>query len=63
MRCPACHGAKERRHYLCRGCWRALRAPVRAALNRRDAHAGVRLLQLHRQLQQEVPLCEIEVMS
>jgi hypothetical protein len=59
--CPACEGARHPRHYLCGGCWHTLTSPARRALTRRDDKAGMRLLELHRQLRRGVALHQIEI--
>jgi len=62
-KCPADGAAKPARMYLCPGCWYTLQPRARAALNRRDDLAVVRLRELYEQIQQGVPLREIEVTS
>lgn len=59
--CPACDALKASRLYLCRGCWFTLPAAARRALNRHDAKAGARLLELHDQLADDVPLHKIAI--
>jgi hypothetical protein len=62
-KCPACQGPKRARLYVCGGCWYTLQPRARAALNRRDAFASVRLRELYEQLQRDVPLHEIAITS
>ncbi|GAA2456268.1 hypothetical protein GCM10010191_89550 [Actinomadura vinacea] len=59
--CRSCQGTKLARHYLCGDCWAQLPEPARTALNRRDNVAFRRLVDLHTQLREGVPLHEIEV--
>lgn len=61
MICPSCKGPKRRHHYLCLACWYALPAPSRRALSARDPNAPLRLLELHRQLQDGVPVGEVRI--
>lgn len=61
MKCPSCKGPKTAAHYLCRGCWFSLTRPARAALNRRDNRAHIRLGDLYRQIQDGVPLAEVVI--
>jgi hypothetical protein len=61
-RCPACK-AKRRypNQYLCPDCWFTLPDSTQRALKRRDRRAGARLIELHHQLADNVPLCEIRI--
>lgn len=59
--CPVDQQPRNAGQYLCRHCWFALTPQARRALNRRDALAGQRLRELHRQLNNGVPLNEISV--
>lgn len=59
--CPACQGPKTPRHYLCGGCWRQLPKAAQKALYRRDRQAGARLIELHHQIADGVPLAEIRI--
>ncbi|BBA98289.1 hypothetical protein RVR_4422 [Actinacidiphila reveromycinica] len=59
--CRACRTPKPARWYLCGGCWAALPAPARRALNRRDGHALARLRELHAHIDSEQPLNELEI--
>ena len=60
-KCLNCRAPRHPKHYLCPSCWPQLPEPTRAALWRRDGHAGVRLLELNRQISDGVPLSEITV--
>lgn len=59
--CPACSGTKGPRHYVCPPCWNTIPTAQQKRLNRKDARAGLRLLELHRQINHGVPLNEIQV--
>lgn len=59
--CPSCGKRKWRYHYLCGACWHALPDASRSALSYRDARATLRLIQLHRQLNDGVPVHEIRI--
>lgn len=61
--CPTrtCPRRRDRRHYLCNACWRALPADTRGRLSRRDARAFLRLRQLHAALADGTPLGIIRV--
>lgn len=50
-------------HYLCRSCWWSLPKDARTALSRSDDRdlARLRLLELYRQIFQDVPLPKIEI--
>lgn len=62
MRCPSCQEiAKQPKFYLCRVCWMGLSPVSRHRLSVRDSRAGVRLIELHHQLADEVPLSEIQI--
>ncbi|MGC9540219.1 hypothetical protein [Streptomyces sp. UG1] len=58
---PSCKGRKTPGQYLCRSCWFRLTPAARRALNRPDSGAYGRLRALYRQLEDGVPLGEIEV--
>jgi hypothetical protein len=60
-RCPACEGSKQPSHYLCPADWHQLSRASRSALWRRDGKASLRLLELMRQINDDVPLSEITV--
>lgn len=60
-RCPACPRIKDDGHYLCGPCWHQLPAAARKSLYKRDTLAGVRLRELHAQIEADVPLSEIAV--
>lgn len=60
--CPACGATLiNAGHYVCGGCWRALPADTRTALNRRDTLTVRRAADLFDQIHQAVPLDEITV--
>lgn len=59
--CLACPQPRAPRAYLCPGCWWTLQPATRRALNRRDDRAGVRLLELRRQLTDGVRLADVTV--
>lgn len=64
VKCPGCPGRRNRSHYLCSSCWRALPADTRgrlARLARRDARAFQRLRELHRALAADTPVASIRV--
>lgn len=61
LKCPACQGPKRAQLYVCPGCWATLQPAARRALNRRDADAAARLIELHRQLHRGVPLHKIAI--
>jgi len=61
-RCPGCpSGAKGPGKYLCGTCWYALSPTARRLLSSSGSRAFGRLRQLHRQLDQGVPLAEIRI--
>jgi hypothetical protein len=60
-RCPVDQVTKRANEYLCRGCWVTLPLVARRALNKRDDDAGVRLLELHRQLNDGIRLIDIAI--
>lgn len=63
-RCPGCpSGVKETGEYLCLDCWSTLPRETRIALNRRDSKgmAWARLLDLHGQIRNGVPLDQVQV--
>ncbi|WP_019635031.1 hypothetical protein [Actinomadura atramentaria] len=57
--CPSCGTPRPIRYYLCRSCWYQLAPAARRALSLRDSRAPQRLVELHRQLHQDVPLAEV----
>ncbi|MDX2698958.1 hypothetical protein [Streptomyces ipomoeae] len=59
--CPGCPGRRNRGHYLCNPCWRALPAATRGRLSRRDSRAMLRLRELHQALHARTPLAIIRV--
>jgi hypothetical protein len=60
--CPACSKPRSNaRHYLCEGCWWTLPAPARGRLRKRDSKATMRLIELNRQLHDDVALHLIEI--
>lgn len=60
--CPGpCANTRQLRRYLCGDCWFQLRLTTRTALDRRDPMATERLRELYAQVQNGVPLAEIEV--
>lgn len=61
MKCPSCKKPRGAAHYLCRGCWFGLTLTARRSLNRHDAQAALRLLELNRQIQDGVPLAEVVI--
>lgn len=59
--CPHCGAGRKAGQYLCRTGWFGLTPEARARLRKRDLRASTRLLELYRQISDEVPLSEIEV--
>ncbi|MFP3986927.1 hypothetical protein U9R90_05370 [Streptomyces sp. E11-3] len=59
--CRSCRAPKPPRMYLCGNCWGALPTPARRALSRHDSKAFARLRELHRQLDADVPVAEVQV--
>lgn len=59
--CYSCADLCDHYHYLCRACWRTLSAETRRRLRLKDSMAGTRLIELLRQVHNEIPLEEIEV--
>jgi len=60
-KCLACKQPRHPRQYLCWPCWNQIPKSHRYALLKKDANAGVRLIELTHQLGDGVPLAEIEV--
>jgi hypothetical protein len=59
--CPACKALRAPKQYLCEGCWFTLQPGTRSALTRSDNRAAWRLIELNRQLHDDVPLDKIQV--
>jgi hypothetical protein len=59
--CPNCARPKKPTYYLCARCWYTLPPAARRALWRADALAADRLGELHRQIQDGIPLAEVAI--
>lgn len=60
-RCPYCKKSKGEDKYLCHQCWYGLTRETRTRLGKHDVAALTRLRELYAQIQQDIPLSEIEV--
>lgn len=61
VKCPGCPGQRNRSHYLCNSCWRALPASTRGRLSLHDARAFQRLRELHMALADNTPIAIVRV--
>lgn len=59
--CPCCPRTRANGQYLCGVCWRRLPPAARARLSTRDSRAFARLRELHRQIDAQVPLENVQV--
>lgn len=60
-RCLCCKGERDPGKYMCLTCWRRLPALERRKLGRHDGLAGVRMIELAKQLGSGVPPEEVVV--
>lgn len=60
-RCPCCGMGREEGKYLCASCWGRIPESERAKLRKQGRLAGVRLIELIKQLQTGVPPEEVRV--
>jgi hypothetical protein len=61
--CLSCGGSKDQGKYLCSTCWFRVPPAERRKLGRRDGKAGVRLLELAKQLGADTPPEEVRISS